>query len=67
LLRQNFEKLKRDTDALVTLARALQAELLQYKSDVLSVELVEKTKRLEKLAKEIRQTAQGMGCPTRVS
>jgi hypothetical protein len=59
LLKQNFEKMKRDADELATLAKALQEELAKSNENVLSFQVVTKAEKIEKLAKRIKSTARG--------
>jgi hypothetical protein len=59
LLKQNFEKMKRDADELATLAKALQEELAKSNENVLSFQVVTKAEKIEKLAKRIKRTARG--------
>ena len=59
LLKQNFEKMKRDAEELATLAQALQEELAKSNENVLSFQVVTKAEKIEKLAKRIKSTARG--------
>ena len=59
LLKQNFEKMKRDADELATLAKALQEELAKSNENVLSFQVVTKAEKIEKLAKRIKSIARG--------
>jgi hypothetical protein len=59
LLKQNFEKMKRDAEELATLAQALQEELAKSNENVLSFQVVTKAEKIEKLAKRIKRTARG--------
>ena len=59
LLKQNFEKMKRDAEELATLAKALQEELAKSNENVLSFQVVTKAEKIEKLAKRIKSTARG--------
>jgi hypothetical protein len=59
LLKQNFEKMKRDADELATLAKALQEEVAKANENVLSFQVVTKAEKIEKLAKRIKSTARG--------
>jgi hypothetical protein len=54
LLKSNFEKLKRDTDELSDLAKALQQELNKSNENILSLDVVDKADKIEKLAKRIK-------------
>lgn len=59
LLKSNFEKMKRDADELVDLAKALQEELGKSNENIFSLRLVEKAEKIEKLAKRIKGAARG--------
>lgn len=56
---ENAEKqLKKNTDQLFLLARQLKVSVDKTNAQVLSVEVIEKTKEIEKLAKKIREAEQ---------
>jgi hypothetical protein len=59
LLKANFEKMKRDAGELADLAKALQEELNKSNENILSLDIVDKTDKIEKLAKKIKGTARG--------
>lgn len=59
ILKYNFEKMKQDVDELAALAKALQDELDKTTENMLSLELVEKADKIEKLAKRIKNNAKG--------
>jgi hypothetical protein len=59
LLKDNFEKMKRDAGELADLAKALQEELNKSNENILSLDIVEKADKIEKLAKKIKGTARG--------
>jgi hypothetical protein len=59
LLKHNFEKMKRDAEDLATLAKALQDDLAKSNENVLSLTVVDKAEKIEKLAKRIKNTARG--------
>jgi len=59
LMKANFEKMKRDAGALADLARALQEELNKSNENILSLDIVDKADRIEKLARRIKGTARG--------
>jgi hypothetical protein len=59
LLKQNFEKMKRDAEELAALAKALQEELDKSNENLLSFQVVNKAEKIEKLAKRIKSTARG--------
>ncbi len=60
LLKDNFEKMKRNADELALLAKSLQEDLDKSNSNVLSLDVVEKADKIEKLAKKIKSQARGM-------
>jgi hypothetical protein len=59
LLKSNFEKMKRDAGELADLAKALQEELNKSNENILSLDIVDKADKIEKLAKRIKGTARG--------
>jgi len=59
LLKANFEKMKRDAGELADLAKALQEELNKSNENVLSLDIVDKADKIEKLARKIKGTARG--------
>lgn len=59
LLKANFEKMKHDTQELSDLAKALQLELAKSNENVLSLGIVDKADKIEKLAKQIKGNARG--------
>jgi hypothetical protein len=59
LLKANFEKMKRDAGELADLAKALQQELNKSNENILSLDIVEKADKIEKLARRIKGTARG--------
>jgi len=59
LLKSNFEKMKREAGELTDLAKALQEELDKSNENVLSLDIVQKADKIEKLAKKIKGTARG--------
>lgn len=59
LLKHNFEKMKRDADELLELAKSLQQALNESHENVLSLKIVEKADKIEKLAKRIKGAAKG--------
>jgi hypothetical protein len=59
LLKSGFEQMKKDSDQLLELARSLQKDLDKGNQNVLSVKVIDKAERIEKLAKKIRNTARG--------
>ena len=59
LLKSNFEKMKRDAGELADLAKALQEELNKSNENILSLDIVDKADKIEKLAKKIKGNARG--------
>jgi len=59
LLKANFEKMKHDAGELADLAKSLQQELEKSNENILSLDIVEKADRIEKLAKRIKGNARG--------
>ena len=59
LLKDNFKNMKRDAGDLFNLAKALQDELDKSNENVLSLDVVDKADKIEKLAKRIKGTARG--------
>jgi len=55
----NFEKTKQDTDDLAALVKALQEDLDKSNEHVFSLRILEKTEKIEKLAKKIKDEAKG--------
>lgn len=58
-MKSNFEKMKIDADELVVLAKSLQEELSNSNVNLLSLKVVEKAEKIEKLAKKIKSVAKG--------
>ncbi len=59
LAQANFEQAKHDAMQLSGLAQALQLELSQSNGNVLSLDVIDKAAKIEKLAKKIKGTAKG--------
>ena len=59
ILKANFEKMKHDAGELADLAKALQQELNKSNENVLSVDVVEKADKIDKLARRINRAARG--------
>lgn len=57
LLKANYNKMKQEADELVALAKSLQEDLNKSNENVLSVDVIDKADRIEKLAKKIRTGA----------
>ena len=58
-MKANFEKMKRDAGELADLAKALQQELNKSNENILSLGIVEKADKIEKLARKIKGAARG--------
>ena len=58
-MKANFEKLKRDAGELAGLAKDLQEELNRSNENMLSLHVVEKADKIQKLAKRIKGNARG--------
>lgn len=59
LLDYNFKKLKQHAQDLAELAKSLQTEIENSNENVLSLEIVKKAERAEKLARKIKNEAKG--------
>lgn len=59
LLKDRFEKNKRRAAELVKLSKALQKELDKSNPDVMSLQVIKKAEKIEKLAKKIKDDARG--------
>ena len=57
--KMRFEKMKKDADELATLADSLKGDVDKSNENILSLEIVEKAKKIEKLAKRIKNAAKG--------
>lgn len=58
-LKSDFEKMKRDADELAELAQSLQEDLNKSNQNVLSLKILEKADKIEKLARKIKIAAKG--------
>ena len=59
LLKASFDKMKRDAKELSDLAKDLQEQLDKSNENVLSLGVVDKADKIEKLARKIKSTARG--------
>lgn len=59
LLKYNYKQMKKHADQLAALAQSLQKKIGQTDPNVLSLEVVEKAEKIEKLAKKIKNEAKG--------
>jgi len=60
ILKSNFEKLKRDADDLADLAKALREDLNKSNQNILSLDVIDKADKIEKLARKIKASARGV-------
>ena len=59
ILRSNFEKMRRDVDELAELTKQLQGDLDKSNENILSLGVIDKADKIEKLAKKIKGAARG--------
>jgi hypothetical protein len=59
LLKQNFEKMKSEANELVELSKSLQTDLDKSNENVLSLKVVDRAEKIEKLAKKLKELARG--------
>ena len=59
ILKSNFEKMKRNAADLAVLAKSLQDEIDKSNENVLSLKVVEKAEKIERLARKIKEVAKG--------
>ena len=59
LLKSNFDRMKRDAKELADLAKELEDQLDKSNENVLSLGIVDKADKIEKLARKIKSTARG--------
>jgi hypothetical protein len=57
LLKANYQKMKQEVDELAGLAKSLQDELNKSNQNILSLQIVDKADKIEKLAKKIKSEA----------
>lgn len=57
ILKSNYEKMKGEADELASLAKALQDELNKSNQEILSLHVVDRADKIEKLAKKIKSEA----------
>ena len=60
LLKSNFEKMQQDARELADLSKALEDDLNKSNENVLSLKIVERADKIEKLAKKIKNSAKGL-------
>ncbi len=59
LVDYNFKQLKKHAADLAELAKSLQTEIEKSNANVLSIEIVKKAEKVEKLAKKVKNEAKG--------
>jgi hypothetical protein len=59
MLKANFERMKRDAKEMADLAKDLRDQLDKSNENVLSLGIVDKADKIEKLARKIKSTARG--------
>jgi len=59
MVKANFEKMKHDARELAELAQGLEDELDKSNENILSLNVVDKADKIEKLARKIKGTARG--------
>lgn len=59
MLKDNFAKMKNNVDELAKLARSLQEDVDKSNANVLSIRIVDKADKIEKLAHKIKTSAKG--------
>ena len=59
ILKSNYEKMKEQADELADLAKSLRDDLNKSNQNILSLQVVDKADKIEKLAKKIRDSAKG--------
>jgi hypothetical protein len=59
ILKSKFKKMKQDAEELSSLANSLQDELDKSSENILSLHIVEKAEKIERLAKRIKNAAKG--------
>jgi len=57
ILKAKYEKMKQEASELAVLAKSLQQDLEKSNSDVLSLKVIDKADKIEKLAKRIKSEA----------
>jgi hypothetical protein len=60
LLKYNFNQMKKDAQEVAKLAQSLQEDLEHSNENVLSLGVVSKAEKIEKLAKKIKENAKGL-------
>jgi hypothetical protein len=59
LMKSNFEKMRNDAAQLASMANELRDELDKANVDILSVDVIHRAEKIEKLARKIQQEAKG--------
>jgi hypothetical protein len=60
LLKANLDEMKRDAGELADLVKALQGELNKSNENILSLNIIDKTDKIQKLAKRIKGNVRGI-------
>lgn len=60
LLKYNFGRMKKDAQELSSLAKSLQDDLEHSNQNVLSIGVISKAEKIERLAKKIKDSAKGL-------
>ncbi|MGD1158678.1 MAG: hypothetical protein ABSA41_23035 [Terriglobia bacterium] len=59
LMKSNFEKVKNDAAQLASMANELRGELNKTSVDILSMDVIHRAEKIEKLARKIKEEAKG--------
>ena len=59
ILKMNYQKMRKQAATLAELSKSLQKEIDRSNVNVLSITVIEKAKKIQKLAKSIQNTARG--------
>jgi hypothetical protein len=59
LMKSNFEKMRNDAAQLASMANELRDELNKTSVDILSVDVIHRAEKIEKLARKIKEEAKG--------
>jgi len=58
-MKSNFEKVKNDAAQLASMANELRGELNKTSVDILSMDVIHRAEKIEKLARKIKEEAKG--------
>jgi hypothetical protein len=59
VMKSNFEKMKNDAAELASMANELRDELDKTSVDILSIDVIHRAEKIEKLARKIKEEAKG--------